>query len=431
MGTGTIVQETIAASDLIKANLRTSDIAAGIHEAFMVIRTMTDTTEDKITEYQATIDALVDKATEKSLLMKGQDERQKELTAELGRLEALLANSEGSLREQYRQRSEEIENIEKKIADLTDKCEEAKKRLSLKNIKLWISFYNIFEAVSIRDLVQSIKRKQDYIKTELEPALNELQSTIKQTEDQGTEIKKKKDALSTSITNLKSSIEIYKKEQSFFNYNQAICIGVRDYFYILRDSLNKALLDESKVKDIIEFMDLASAIDDLQALYKIHEEQQQAIEIARRQLAADDREFLNSLFQLPPVPVTNAYFACNKKGQNSSASLDEGMQVNSAVVIDGNTDLSGVIQFNNGGCVYWITLTYSNKDCSYIITLDGQGPKGLLSGSGYLKFTFRNGETQKHIIFFSKRSNYVIPYAGNGVPEITKIQWNNTLVGVS
>ncbi len=114
-------------------------------------------------------------------------------------------------------------------------------------------------------------------------------------------------------------------------------------------------------------------------------------------------------------------------GENSSATSDTGLQVNQAVQLNGNTDLSSCIQANGGACVYGITLTGSPGIYDYVLNVDAQGPSGFGSGSMYLAFTDQTGDTYKLSIYSSTRSTHTVRY-NSEKPAIFKIQWSNTSI---
>ncbi len=121
-------------------------------------------------------------------------------------------------------------------------------------------------------------------------------------------------------------------------------------------------------------------------------------------------------------PVSD--FTAKKTGENSSAERRDGMTVNSEASINGLSQLHDIIKFNNNGCVYGITLTGSPGVYDYVINVDAQGPKGFGSGSGYLAFTDKSGDTYKLSIYSSTRSVHTVRY-NSEKPEIVKIEWNN------
>ncbi len=117
-------------------------------------------------------------------------------------------------------------------------------------------------------------------------------------------------------------------------------------------------------------------------------------------------------------------FTAAKTGENSSAERKDGMTVNSEVTINGSSNLYDIIKFNNKGCVYGITLTGSPGLYDFVLSVDAQGPEGVLSGAGYLAFTDKSGDTYKLSIYSSTRSVHTVRY-NSEKPEIVKIQWSN------
>ncbi len=129
-----------------------------------------------------------------------------------------------------------------------------------------------------------------------------------------------------------------------------------------------------------------------------------------------------------PYPVSN--FVSNGRGENHHAICNPGMPVNSEVAIDGVTDLSSIVQFNDGGRVYFITLTWSPGIYSYVISVDGRGPSGFGSGSGYLAFTDMTGDTYNLSLYNSSRAVHTVRFNSDN-PAIKAIQWSNTSIGVA
>jgi hypothetical protein len=111
-------------------------------------------------------------------------------------------------------------------------------------------------------------------------------------------------------------------------------------------------------------------------------------------------------------------------GNDSEATSTVGLQDNGQVQLNGNLDLSSCMTFNDGGCVYGITLTGSPGIYDYVLNVDAQGPSGFGSGSGYLAFTDQTGDTYKLSIYSSYRSVHTVRY-NSKAPSIMKIQWNN------
>lgn len=118
-----------------------------------------------------------------------------------------------------------------------------------------------------------------------------------------------------------------------------------------------------------------------------------------------------------------AEFNTNKAGENSSAVGR--LSVDGEVAFNGNTELSGVIRFNDKGCVHGIRLARSASSAySYTLYVDAEGPHGAFSGSGYLHFVDETGDTYALSIFRSKRMTHTVSY-NSSKPAIVRIVWNN------
>jgi hypothetical protein len=113
-------------------------------------------------------------------------------------------------------------------------------------------------------------------------------------------------------------------------------------------------------------------------------------------------------------------------GENSSATSGSGLLPFGRVQINNSTDLSGCIKANDGGCVYGISLRRSEGIYQYTVTVDAQGPSGILSGSMYLRFTDQTGDVYLLTIFSSDRKTHTVSY-NSDKPAITKIEWSNWL----
>lgn len=100
------------------------------------------------------------------------------------------------------------------------------------------------------------------------------------------------------------------------------------------------------------------------------------------------------------------------------------MTVNSEVSINGSLNLYDIIKFNDKGCVYGITLTGSPGIYDHVLNVDAQGTSGFGSGSGYLAFTDKSGDTYKLSIYSSTRSVHTVRY-NSQQQEIVKIEWND------
>jgi hypothetical protein len=113
-------------------------------------------------------------------------------------------------------------------------------------------------------------------------------------------------------------------------------------------------------------------------------------------------------------------------GQNQQATSSTALQLNQGVRLNGNTDLSGCMTANDGGCIYGITLLIAtNPLYEYCLNVDGQGPSGAGSGSMYLLFTDQTNDTYSLSLYSSKRKMHTVSY-NSDKPAIWKIQWSNT-----
>ena len=124
-----------------------------------------------------------------------------------------------------------------------------------------------------------------------------------------------------------------------------------------------------------------------------------------------------------------AGFTAGMPGENQCAVSNgvAGAEVNSTVTINGQEDVSGIIRFNDGGCVHGISIVQDYTSAGgyhYVILVDGQGPKGITKGSGYLKFTDADSDVYHLMITDSDRKEHTLRYNSTH-PEITKIEWHN------
>lgn len=118
-------------------------------------------------------------------------------------------------------------------------------------------------------------------------------------------------------------------------------------------------------------------------------------------------------------------FTCLMPGENSVAVSARGLE-DGSVSINGSQDLSQYIQFNNGGCVYGISIepAASMSIYQYCMRVDAQGPSGLTSGSGYLYFIDATGDTYSLGIFDSSRKEHTLHYSSVR-PQIIAIVWSD------
>ena len=103
------------------------------------------------------------------------------------------------------------------------------------------------------------------------------------------------------------------------------------------------------------------------------------------------------------------------------------VDVGQTLSIDGSEDLSSVIMFGKGGCVFEIQLKrpdscfFEGKE-PYIIEVVGQGPSTSYTGGGKIKFWDASGsDYELKIIDEEKKRYFVLFFSEN--PQITKIEW--------
>ncbi len=125
-----------------------------------------------------------------------------------------------------------------------------------------------------------------------------------------------------------------------------------------------------------------------------------------------------------------ANFDCKRCGCDSYAACSDGdeLAIGQSLKINESSDLSDIIKFNNGGCVYSISLiknpSFSLWGYEYEIEVMAQGPSGLGTGSGYLRFTDKTGDAYSLSITDSSKKKHVVDYKSSD-PEITRVEWSN------
>ncbi len=101
--------------------------------------------------------------------------------------------------------------------------------------------------------------------------------------------------------------------------------------------------------------------------------------------------------------------------------------VGQTLCIDGSEDLSSVIMFGKGGCVYGIQLRkpdlnfFGGKE-PYIIEVVAQGPARDYPDCGKLSLWDGMGQRYDLNIFYESKQTYTILYESEK-PQITKIEW--------
>jgi hypothetical protein len=117
-------------------------------------------------------------------------------------------------------------------------------------------------------------------------------------------------------------------------------------------------------------------------------------------------------------------FSCLNGEHFATCREAEGMPVNSIVTINGEEDLSGIVQFDHGGRVYGIRLKGSPGFYDYVVEVDAKGPHGIGTGSGHLKFTDASNDTYELSIYSSTRSDHTVRY-NSDKPNIKLIKWSS------
>ncbi len=125
----------------------------------------------------------------------------------------------------------------------------------------------------------------------------------------------------------------------------------------------------------------------------------------------------------------NSDFICERTGEDSFAISTDGITVNEVLTINGTADLSDIIRFNDGGYVKRVRLinnpsSFSLGGYKYEIEVIGSGPRGFSSGSGYLRFTDKSGDTYRLALHKSEERKHVVDYSSDK-PDIVKIEWSN------
>lgn len=121
-------------------------------------------------------------------------------------------------------------------------------------------------------------------------------------------------------------------------------------------------------------------------------------------------------------------FTCSNCGEHSqpsrgTASAPGEMFPPYDIKINGSSDLSNCIQWNDRGKVYRISVVH-NIGPSYSVHVDGEGPHGWRSGSGYLRFIDYTGDHYDLSLFRSSRDTHSVEYI-SARPGIKTILWSN------
>ena len=105
----------------------------------------------------------------------------------------------------------------------------------------------------------------------------------------------------------------------------------------------------------------------------------------------------------------------------------DALYVGQTLTINGNSDLSDVIRFNDDGCVYSIRLikNLSLGDYNYEIEVKAHGPNGLSAVPGYLRFTDKTGDTYWLKIPNSDKKMILVVDYNSEDPRIIKVEWSD------
>ena len=103
---------------------------------------------------------------------------------------------------------------------------------------------------------------------------------------------------------------------------------------------------------------------------------------------------------------------------------DDALNIGDELVINNQEDLSKIVTFDKGGCVYKIFLEGSPDIYKYAICVIAQGPKGFNSGYGHLEFTDATGDVYKLKIYDSDRELHRVRYNSKD-GRIVKVEWHS------
>lgn len=120
-------------------------------------------------------------------------------------------------------------------------------------------------------------------------------------------------------------------------------------------------------------------------------------------------------------------FVCSHKNlyKTNCAKNSEGLQFGEMVEIDSATNLTNVIKFDNAGYVESISMcnpvriNHRNE-----LVIVGGGPKGLRNGSGYLRFTDKDGVHFIQELYWHEKRKYHLKLSYVYSP-IVKIEWSD------
>jgi hypothetical protein len=122
-------------------------------------------------------------------------------------------------------------------------------------------------------------------------------------------------------------------------------------------------------------------------------------------------------------PAVNFNGGCGEApGHAPYCAVSAGMQPFQSASVNGGP-VSNCVIGNDGAKIFeiWLTTT-TGPVYTYQVTVNGQGPSGLTSGSFYLAFTDESGDTYYLSLYSSTRENHIVDY-NSDKPNIMKIWW--------
>ena len=136
-----------------------------------------------------------------------------------------------------------------------------------------------------------------------------------------------------------------------------------------------------------------------------------------------------NVYRLSAAQTATAAFATGDAGKVTGSATVSGGSLfqGESVSINGSTDLSKVIVGNRGARVYSIRLDRSPiPGVFYRLSIDGQGPSGLDSGSMYITLRDEGGFTDYKQFWSSEHHTLTIDYNG-AKAGITRISWSDRI----
>jgi hypothetical protein len=127
----------------------------------------------------------------------------------------------------------------------------------------------------------------------------------------------------------------------------------------------------------------------------------------------------------PPVDFKGA---CGEAANGPNMAESSGMQPLQKATVNGRP-VSDCVVGNDHAIIYSIGLSRTTGSDEYVVTVDGNGPLGMFSGSMNLAFTDEAGRTYSLSLYSSTRSQHTMRYSSDK-PNIVKIWWSNKHISV-